>query len=86
MLESELEDSAARSVAAPTVGENDETLLVGMAVQAYVGGHLCGQGETLAYGAEIVYVVNVSARGPGGAAGCGTAIRRADVGHWAKLS
>jgi hypothetical protein len=47
------------------------TPTAGMAVQAYVGDHVCGQGETQAYGGEIVYVVNVSADGPGGAAGCG---------------
>ncbi len=41
----------------------------GMPVTAYVEGHMCGQGETLAVGADIVYSVNVGYTPEGGMCG-----------------
>jgi hypothetical protein len=43
----------------------------GMDVQALIDEKVCGQGSTLSYGDQVVYVVSVNAAGPGDAVGCG---------------
>jgi len=40
--------------------------------ERWVGGHLCGQSQTMEVGGQVVYSIHVLADGPGGAAECGT--------------
>ncbi len=46
----------------------------GETVTAWVGGNLCGQGQTLEVGGQVVYAINVMAEA-GGLPGCGAAGR-----------
>ncbi len=47
------------------------TPAAGLAVTAWINGVQCGQGRTLEYGGQVMYVVHVLADGPGGVPGCG---------------
>jgi subtilisin-like proprotein convertase family protein len=47
------------------------TPATGTDVTAWVGGHLCGQGQTTQADDQVVYSIHVLADGPGGATGCG---------------
>jgi hypothetical protein len=49
----------------------DNTLTVGLTVQAKIDGVLCGEGKTQQINGEIVYVVDVAARDDGALNGCG---------------
>lgn len=58
------------------LASQDFTPAAGMAVDARVGGDLCGQGWTMVLDDEIVYIVHVLADGPGRATGCGAPGRK----------
>jgi len=61
-------------VPATYYGEVLEGTAPGETVRAWVGGHLCGQGQTQEVGGQVVYAINVLPE-EGGPTGCGAAGR-----------